>query len=177
MKEIGEICVYKLRIDYVGVDNAYCRVSQSLHCLGCVWVFYIMQWCAGFYIIMHVYRCWMLNMLWWACALDYENLLYVDEYCPDLLQLIVVWINILWGNISLRTGIWASRVGGIIPFLWELWYCEFRIGLCYIFREKWTYGVRAEFVLLILGKSRLKFLVSFDFRFLQYLFPLVFNCL
>ena len=49
VKEIGEICVYKLRIDYVEVDNVYCRVSQSLHCLGCVWVFYIMQWCAGLY--------------------------------------------------------------------------------------------------------------------------------
>ena len=33
--------------------------------------------------------------------------------------------------------------------------------------------MRAEFVLLILRKSRLKFLVSFDFRLLQYLFPLV----
>ena len=33
--------------------------------------------------------------------------------------------------------------------------------------------MQAELVLLILRKSRLKFLVSFDFRFLQYLFPLV----
>ena len=33
--------------------------------------------------------------------------------------------------------------------------------------------MQAELVLLILRKSRLKFLVGFDFRFFQYLFPLV----
>ena len=37
---MGEVCVYKLRVDYVEVNNAYCRISESLHCLGCVWVLY-----------------------------------------------------------------------------------------------------------------------------------------
>ena len=39
-EEVGEVCVYKLRVDYVEVNNAYCRISESLHCLGCVWVLY-----------------------------------------------------------------------------------------------------------------------------------------
>ena len=54
-KRIGEICVYRLRVDFVEVDNAYCRVSQSLHCLGCVWVFYIMQWCVWLSSFLYVY--------------------------------------------------------------------------------------------------------------------------
>ena len=48
-KRIGEVCVYKLRVDYVEVNNAYCRISESLHCLGCVWVLYNAVVCLALY--------------------------------------------------------------------------------------------------------------------------------